>query len=219
MYLNYIKHKSWHKVVYNIFAFLLSTISHFLFLLLLICAFSFKNYSDYSLPKFCQFYWYHSVHFSCSVVSNCLQPHGLQHARLPCPSPTPRACSNSCQSSQWCHSTISSSVVPVSSHLRSFPASGSFPMSWLFASRSRSIAASASASNVFSFSFSPSNEYSGWFPLGLTGLISLLSKSLFQRHNTKASVLRHSAFFMVQLKSRHDFWKNHSLTIWTLLAK
>ena len=83
--------------------------------------------------------------FSRSVVSNSLQPHGLQHARPPCPSPTPRVCSNSCPSSWRCHPTISSSVVPFSYCPQSFPASGSFPMSWLFASGGQSIGASASA--------------------------------------------------------------------------
>ena len=107
----------------------------------------------------------------CSVTKLCptLQPHGLQHARLPCPSPSPGACSNSCPLSQWCHPTISSSVVPFSSCLQSFPASGSFPMSWLFASGGQSIGALASASVL------PVN-IPDWFPLGLTGLISLLSK-------------------------------------------
>ena len=87
---------------------------------------------------------YNSVQFSCSVVSCSLWPHGLQHARLPCPSPTPRACSNSCSLSQWCHPTISSSVIPFSSCLQSFPASGSFPMSLFFTSGSQSIRVSAS---------------------------------------------------------------------------
>ena len=94
------------------------------------------------------------VQFSCSVVSNSLQPHGLQHARPPCPSPTPRACSNSCPSSRWCHPTILSSVVPFSSCLQSFLASGSFPVSQFFASGGQRI-------ESFSFSISPSNEYSG----------------------------------------------------------
>ena len=85
-----------------------------------------------------------SVQFSCSVVSNSLWPHGLQGARLPCPSPTPGACSDSCPSSQWCHSTISSSVIPFSSCLQSFPASGSFPVSRFSASGGRSTGASAS---------------------------------------------------------------------------
>ena len=107
-----------------------------------------------------------SVHFSCSVVSNRLWSRGLQHARLPCASPTPRAWSNSCPSSQWCHTTISSSVVPFSSCLQSCPASGSFPVSLFFVSGSQSIGVSASASVL------PMN-IQGWFPLGLTGLISL----------------------------------------------
>ena len=85
------------------------------------------------------------VWFSRSVISNTLQPHGMQHARLPCPSPTPKAYSNSCPSSQWCHPTISSSNIPFSSCLQSFPASGSFPMSQFFASGGQSIGASASA--------------------------------------------------------------------------
>ena len=109
--------------------------------------------------------------FNHSAVSNSLQPHGLQHARPPCPLRSPSICSNSCPLSQWCHPTISSSVIPFSSGLQSFPASGSFPMSWLFTSGGQSIGASASAS-VF-----PKN-IQGWFALGLTGLISLQSKGL-----------------------------------------
>ena len=111
------------------------------------------------------------VQFSHSVVSNSFQPHGLQHARLPCPSPTPEACSNSCPWSRRCYPTISSSVVPFSSCLWSFPASGSFPMSWLFPSDGQSIGVSASASVL------PMNTQC-WFPLGLTGLISLQPKRL-----------------------------------------
>ena len=87
-----------------------------------------------------------SVQFSCSVMCDSLRPHGLQHARLPCPSPTPGTCSNSCPSSWWCHPTISSSIVPFSSCFQSCPASGSFPMSQLFASGGQCIGASASAS-------------------------------------------------------------------------
>ena len=109
--------------------------------------------------------------FSHSVVSDSLWPHGLQHARLPCPSPTLRAYSNSCPSSWWCHPTISSFVVPFSFCLQSFPASGSFPMSQLFASGSQSIGDSASASGL------PMN-IPDWFPLGWTGWISLQSKGL-----------------------------------------
>ena len=108
---------------------------------------------------------------SCSVMSDSLWPHGRQHTRLPCPSPTPRACSNPCPLSRWCHPTISSSVVPFSSCLQSFPAPGSFQMSQLFASGRQSIGVSASTSVL------PMN-IQDWFPLGLTGWISLQSKGL-----------------------------------------
>ena len=114
-----------------------------------------------------------SLQYSQSVVSNSLQPHGLQHTRPPCPSLTsltPRACSNSCPSSRWCHPTISSSVVPFSTCPQSFPASGSFQMSQFFASGG-SIGVSASASVL------PMN-IQDWFPLGLIGWISLQSKGL-----------------------------------------
>ena len=107
-----------------------------------------------------------SVHFSCSVVSESSWPHELQHARPPCPLPTPGVYSNSCPSSQWCHPAISSSVVPFSSHPRSLPASGSFPMSQLFAWGGQSIGVSASASVV------PMNTQH-WSPLGWTGWVSL----------------------------------------------
>ena len=112
-----------------------------------------------------------SVQFSCSTMSDSLWPHGLQHSRLPCPSPTPRAYSNSCPSSWWCHSMISSSVILFSSHLQPFPASGSFPMSQFFTSGGQSIGISASASVL------PMNILD-WFPSGLTGLISLQSMGL-----------------------------------------
>ena len=112
-----------------------------------------------------------SVHFSHSVMSNSLQPHGLQHARLPCLSPNPGAYSNWCTSSWWCHPTISSSVVPFSCRLQSFPISGFFPISQFFASGSQSIGVSASVSVL------PVN-IQDWFPLGLSGLISLQSKVL-----------------------------------------
>jgi len=128
-----------------------------------------------------------SVQFSHSVASDSLWPHGLQH-RLPCPSPTPRACSNSCPSSQWCHPTISSSVVPFSSCLQSFPASGSFLRSQFFASGGQNIRASASASVL------PMNQ--DWFPLGLTGLIFFQSKVLsrvfsttVQKHQSVGAIL------------------------------
>ena len=115
--------------------------------------------------------WPSSVQFSHSVVSDSLQPHGLQHARPPCPSPTPRVYSNSCPLSQWCHPTISSSVIPFSSHFQSFPASGSFQMSQNFTSGGQSIGVSASASVL------PVN-IRDWFPLGWTGWLSLQSKGL-----------------------------------------
>ena len=132
----------------------------------------------------------HSFQFSHSVVSNSLRPHGLQHTRLPCPSPTPRACSNSCPSSRWCHLTISSSVVPFSSHLQSFPASGSFPMSQLFESGGQSIGVSASASVL------PMN-IQDWFPLELTDWIPLQSKGL-SRVFSNTTVQKHQ-FFSTQL--------------------
>ena len=111
----------------------------------------------------------HSVQFSHSVVSDSLPPHGLQYDRLPCPSPTPGAYSNSCPSCPWCHPTISSSVVRSSSCLQSFPALGSFPMSQFFTSGGQSIGVSASASVL------PMN-IQDWFPLGWTSLISLQSR-------------------------------------------
>ena len=126
-----------------------------------------------------------SVQFS-SVAQLCptLRPHGLQHTRLPCPSPTPRACSNSCPSSWWCHPTISSSVIPFSSRLQSFPASGPFPMNQLLASGSQSTGVSASVLPM---------NIQGRFPLELTGLISLLSKGL-SRVFSSTIVQRHRFF-------------------------
>ena len=112
-----------------------------------------------------------SVQFSHAVMSDSLRPHGLQHTRPNCPSPISRACSNSCPLSQWCHPTISSFVVPFSSCFQSSPASGSFPVSQLFASRGQRIGVSASASVL-------STNLQGWFPLGWTGWISLQSKGL-----------------------------------------
>jgi len=122
--------------------------------------------------------FYSSVQFIHSVVSDSLQPHGLQHVRLPCPSP------NSHPSSWWCHTTISSSVITFSSRLQSFPVSGSFPMSQFFTSDGQSIGASASASVL------PMN-IQDWFPLGLTGLIFLQSKGL-SRVFSSTTVQKHS---------------------------
>ena len=124
---------------------------------------------------------------SHSAMFNSLWPHGLQHARLPCPSPTPRACSNSCASSWRCHPTISSSVIPFSSYLQSFPASGSFLMSQFFASGGQSIGVSASTS-VF-----PMN-IQDWFPWGLTSLISLQSQESSPTPQFKS--INSSAFFI-----------------------
>ena len=123
-----------------------------------------------------------------SVAQLCLtlRHHGLQHARLLCPSPTPRAYSNSCPWSRWCHPTISYSVVPFSSHLQSFPASGSFQMSQFFASSGQSIGISSSASVL------PMN-IQDWFPLGLTGLISLQSRGLWR-------------VFSNTIVHKHQFW-------------
>ena len=137
-----------------------------------------------------------SVQFSHLVVSDSLRPHESQHARPLCPSPTPRVYSNSCSLSRWCHPAISSSVGPFSSCPQSLPASGSFPMSQLFAWGGQSIGASASASVL------PMNTQD-WSPLGWIGCISLQSKgllkSLLQYHSSKASIFWHSAFFTVQL--------------------
>ena len=113
--------------------------------------------------------------FSSSVASDSLQPHGLHHTRPPCPSPTPRVYPNSCPSSRWCHPTISPSVIPFSSCLQSFPASGSFPMSPLYASGSQRIGVSTAASVL------PINTQD-WSPLGWTGWISLQSKTTIQKH-------------------------------------
>ena len=145
--------------------------------------------------------------FSRSVMSDSLWPYGLQHARLPCPSPSPGACSNSCPLSQWCYPTISSSVIPFSSCSQSFPASGSFLMSQLFASGDQSIGGSASALVLLM-------NIRDWFPLGLTGLISLQPKGL-SKVFSNTTVQKHQ-FFGAQplygptLTSIHDYWKNHS---------
>ena len=141
--------------------------------------------------------------FSCVPLFFFLRPHGPQHVRLPCPSPSPGVCSNLCPLSQWCHPTISSSVTLFSSCLQSFPASGSFPMSQLFPSGRRSIGASASASVL------PMN-IQDWFPLELTGLISFLSKGL-------------SRLFSSTMVQKHHFlgpqpflWSNSHIHTWPL---
>ena len=150
-----------------------------------------------------------SVQFSRSVVCDSLWPHGLQHARPPCPSATPGVCSTSCPSGRWCHPTISSSVIPFSSRLQSFPLSDFFPVSQFFASGDQHIRTLASALVL------PLNTQD-WFPLGWTGWISLQSKGL-SRVFSNTTIQKHQ-FFGVQhslcespvLTSIHDYWKNHS---------
>ena len=142
-----------------------------------------NKYSIYNCSNF-------QFQFSHSVVSDSLWPHGLQHTRPPCLSPTPRVYSNSCPLSQWCHPTISSFVIPFSFCFQSFPASGSFPMSQVFPSGGQSIGVLASASVL-------SMNIQDWFPLGRTGLISLHSKGL-SRVFSNTTVQKHQ-FFGTQL--------------------
>ena len=145
---------------------------------------------------------------SLSRIRDSLWPHEPQHARPPCPSPTPRVHSNSRPLSRWCHPTISSSVVPFSSHLQSFPASGSFQMSHLSASGGQSIRVSASTSV-------PPMNTQDWSPLEWTGWISLQSKGLAKESSStpqfksiNSSLL--SFLCSPTLTSIHDYWKNHS---------
>ena len=146
-----------------------------------------------------------SVQFSCWVVSDSLWSCGLQHTRLPCPSPTPGAGSNSCPLSQWWNPTISSSVVPFSSHLQSFPASESFPMSQFFASGGQSIGVSASASVLPMISFRID-----WLNLLV---VQGTLKSLLQYYSSKASILQCSDFlFIVQLS--HPYMTTGKIIIW-----
>ena len=158
------------------------------------------NYSVFQpslVVQGCSILW-STLHFFyycyCCSMSYCWRPHGLQHARLPCPPLSPRVCSNSRALRQWCYLTISSSAATFSFCLQSFPASGSFPMTF----RSR-----WPEYWRFSFSISPSNEYSGFISFRIDWLdlfaVQGILKSLLQHHNLKASILQHSAFFMVQL--------------------
>ena len=147
-------------------------------------------------------------------MSDSLRPHGLQHARTPCPSPTPKVYPNPCPLSRWCNPTISSSVISFPSHLQSFPASGSFQMSQFFASGGQS----------FSFNISSSNEYSGLisFRMNWLDLLALQGtlKGLLQYHSSKASILQHSAFFIVQLSHPYmTIGKTIALTRWTFVGK
>ena len=141
--------------------------------------------------------------FSHSVIPDSLWHYALQQARLLCPSPSPRACSNSCPLSQWCQRTISFSVIPFSSCLYSFPVSGSFPMSQFFASGSQSIGASASASVL------PMN-IQGWCPLALTDLTSLLSKKLSRVFST-TTAWKHQFF-----SAQPSLWYNSHICTWLL---
>ena len=142
--------------------------------------------------------------FSRSVVSDSLWPHGLQHTRLPCPSSlSPGACSNSCPLSRWCHPTILSSVVPFSSCLQSFPASGSFPMSWLFASGGHKYW-------TYNFSISPSSEYSGLISFRIDWFDLLQSKRL-SRVFSNTTVQKHQFF-----DAQHSLWSNSDLHTWLL---
>ena len=149
-----------------------------------------------------------SVQFSCSVMSDSLRLHGLQHARLPCPSPTPGVHPNPCPLSRWCHPTISSSLVPFSSCPQSFPASVSFQMSQLFASGGQSIGVSASTSVL------PINtqdwsrlEWTGWISWQSKGLLRVFSNTTVQKINSLAL----SFFYSPTVTSRQDYWENHSL--------
>ena len=158
-----------------------------------------------------------SVQFSHSVVSHSLQPHELQHARPPCPSPTPGVYSNPCPLSRWCHPTIKSSVIPFSSCLQSFPASGSFQMSQLFASGGRSIGPSASTPVL------PRNTLD-WSPFRMDWMDVLAVqgtlRSLLQHHSSKASILWCSAFFIVQLSHPYiTTGKTIALTRWSFVDK
>ena len=144
-----------------------------------------------------------SVQFSRSVMSDSLWQHWMQHARLPCPSPTPGAYSNSCPSCRWCHPAISFSVIPFSSWLKSFPASGSFSMSWFFTSGGQSIGVSALESVL------PMNIHN-WFPLGLTGWISLQSKEL-SRVFSNTTLQKHQFF-----STQSSLWSNSHIHTWVL---
>ena len=141
--------------------------------------------------------------FGCSIVCDTLWPHGLQPARLPCPSLSPRVCSNSCPLNQRCHPTILSFVVPFSFYPQSLPASGSFPVSQLFVSGGQSIGVCASVSVL------PVN-IQDWFPLGLTGLISLQSKGLSKVFSS--TTIQKYQFFNAQF----SLWSNSYIHIWPL---
>ena len=162
-----------------------------------------KSWSCWS-NLYLKFYVFSFVVVQSLFVTSSLWPHRLQHARPPCLSPTPRVCSNSCPLSQWCNPTFSSSVVPFSSCLQSSPVSGSFLMSWLFASSGQSIGASASALPM---------NIQDWFPLGWTDLTSLQSEGL-SRVFSNTSVQKHQFF-----ASQPSLWSNsHIHTMFYIIA-
>ena len=144
-----------------------------------------------------------SVQFSCSALSKSLQPHGLQHAKLPCPSPAPWACSNSCSTNWWWHASMASSIVPFASYLQSFPALGFFSNELVFCIRWPKDWSWAFASVL------PMN-INGWFPLGLTGLISLLFKG-FSRIFSNTTVQKHQFF-----GTQPSLWSNSHICTWLL---
>ena len=148
------------------------------------------------------------IQFSHSVVSDSLQPHGLQHARLPCPSPTPWAYSDSCPSSQWCHPTIACSVIPFSSCLQSFPASGSFQRNQFFASGGQSIGVSASALVL------PMNIWDWLVWSSCNPRDSQESSPTLQFKSINSLVL--SFLYTPTLTPIHDYWKNHSFDYWKI---
>ena len=155
------------------------------------------------------------VQFGLSVVSDSLRPHELQHARPPCPSPTPRVHPNPRPLSRWCHPTISSSVVPFSSCPQSCPASGSFPVSHFFISGGQRIGVSASAS-VLPVNIQDWFHWMDW--LNLLAVQGTL-KSLLQHHSSKASILQRSVFFIVQLSHLYmTTGKTIALTRWTFVG-
>ena len=178
---------------------------------------SFSLYCDIPLSKDCSCFWKEPklLLFSHSGISDSLQSHGLQHARLPCPSPSPRTGSNSCPLSRWCHPIISSSFGPFASCLPSFTASGSFPISRLFRSRGQVL--------EFQISISPSNEDSELISFGIDWFDLLAfqgtRKSLLQHHSSNTSVLWHSDFFMVQSSHLYMTWKIIALTLQTFVGK
>ena len=172
-----------------------------------------KSWREFSTTRPVQF---SSVQFSRSVVSNSFWPHGLQHTRLPCPSPTLGACSNSCPQSRWCHPTISSSVIPFSSYLQSFQHQGLFQ--W--------VRSSHQVAKVLEFQLQ--HQYFQWI-FRTDFLLDWLvgppcsprdAQEFLQHHSSKASILWHSAFFMVQLSHLHmTTRKSVALTIWTSVGK